>query len=472
MQIALTKIEEALNKSQTDDPVLIQEIIAKGREKKGLHLEEVAFLLNLKDPAMLDGLYQAAAAVKDEIYGKRIVLFAPLYTSNYCINNCLYCGFRQANEALPRRRLSLQEVQQEARFLAAAGHHRLLLVTGEAPSDSSAPTIAATVEAIYQAVDIRRINVNCAPLSIEGFRILKEAQIGTYQLFQETYHPEQYKAMHPSGPKSDYQDRVTAIHRAIEGGLDDVGLGVLYGLYDYRFETLALLEHARLLEEQYNLGPHTISVPRLKKAPGMALTTIPAEVDDESFKKIIAILRLALPYTGIILSTREPVTLRTELLHLGVSQMSAGSSTHPGGYSDHVEQHNGKEKTEEPGASTDTLGTIGSQFYLEDHRPLQEVVHSIMEEGFIPSFCTACYRSERTGEAFMALAKSGAIHKMCNPNALLTLEEFLIDFGDEETKKLGRQRITEEIEKLPPSQATRIKQHLQELRSGKRDLYV
>ncbi|KAB2953339.1 [FeFe] hydrogenase H-cluster radical SAM maturase HydG [Heliorestis acidaminivorans] len=461
MNIQLAKIYEALEKAKKLDKVLIQEIITKGKEKKGLTLQESAYLLNLQDPALLQHLYDTAAKVKEEIYGKRIVLFAPLYTSNYCINNCLYCGFRQANESLPRRRLSLPEVQQEAKFLAQEGHRRLLLVTGEALPDAEAEGIASIVESVYKAVDIRRININCAPLSVEGFRILKEAQIGTYQLFQETYHPRQYEYLHPSGPKKDYSYRLTAMNRAIEAGLDDVGLGVLFGLYDYSFEVLALLEHARLLDEQYKVGPHTISVPRIKKAPGMALTAIPAPVDDETFKKIIAILRLAVPYTGIILSTRESATLRTDLLHLGVSQLSAGSSTQPGGYAPLS-----KESLET------TSAPLEGQFCLEDHRPLQEVLCSIMEEGFIPSFCTACYRNERTGEAFMELAKSGIIHKLCSPNALLTLEEYLIDYGNEKSRKLGQQLIKQEIEKLPASQATTLKKNLSELQSGKRDLFI
>ncbi|MTV50107.1 [FeFe] hydrogenase H-cluster radical SAM maturase HydG [Heliobacillus mobilis] len=459
MSISLAPIHAALEHPLPLDQNCFDEVLAKAREKKGLSLRETALLLSISNPEWRSALFAEAGKIKDEIYGKRIVLFAPLYTSNRCINDCLYCGFRRANTALVRKSLTVEEVRRQAMQLEAMGHKRLLLVAGEHPKEAAATIIAQMVEAIYSSTDIRRLNVNCAPLSIDDFRILKDAQIGTYQLFQETYHPDTYAYLHPSGPKADYFNRLTAMDRAMEAGIDDVGLGVLFGLYDHPFEILALLEHARILEDRYGAGPHTVSVPRLKPAFESALTTVPYSIDDETFKQIVAVLRLAIPYTGLILSTRESAELRNELLHLGISQISAGSSTTPGGYRDGTEQ-------------AEDLETKGSQFYLEDHRSLPEVTLSIMEKGFIPSFCTACYRSGRTGEDFMALAKTGHIAQMCDPNALLTLQEYLLDYGDESLQKRGAAVIEQALTQLSEEKAERLRQGMERLRCGERDIYI
>ncbi|KNZ69701.1 biotin and thiamin synthesis associated protein [Thermincola ferriacetica] len=427
------------------------DVLSKAAEGKGLLIEETAVLLSPPDEETKHLLFNTAGKVKQQIYGTRIVLFAPLYLSNYCGNNCLYCGFRKDNKIIKRRKLNKEEALEEVKLLEKQGHKRLLLVTGEA-SGSGVEYLADLIGDIYALTDIRRVNINVAPLTVDEFRMVKEAGIGTYQLFQETYHQPSYKYYHPSGKKSDYQWRISAFDRAMEAGIDDIGMGVLFGLYNYKFEVLALCQHAEYLERKFGVGPHTVSVPRLKRAPGAEIQTTPWMVDDEELKIIVAVLRLALPYTGIILSTRESQQLRNELLGLGVSQISAGSSTSPGGYS--------------------SSGDNNVQFEVHDTRSLDEVVASLCKDGYIPSFCTACYRRHRTGEAFMSLAKVGDIKELCLPNALLTFKENLLDYASQETKKLGENLIGKELCLLKnEALVNELKSRFERMNRGERDLY-
>jgi len=426
-------------------------LLEKARQAKGLDIAEAGRLLAVESDQEMAALLNAAGEVKRGIYGNRIVLFAPLYVSNECINNCLYCGFRKDSLGLERRSLSREEVLGEAGVLAGQGHKRLLLVCGEGQGPGGVEKLCELVRDIYGTHDIRRININVAPLQEAGFAELKTAGIGTYQLFQETYHRPSYSYYHPAGPKADYGWRISAFDRAMRAGIDDVGLGVLFGLYDYRYEVLALLQHAAYLEKEFGAGPHTVSVPRIQPAPGAVARDYRWQLSDRDFKKVIAILRLALPYTGIILSTREPVHLRNELLHIGVSQMSAGSCTAPGGYL----------------ASTDDA----AQFAVADHRSLDEVVRSICEAGYLPSFCTACYRRERTGERFMALAKSGDIKEICQPNALLTFKENLLDFASIATRQLGEQLIDKALQQMDARARSAVTEKLTMINRGARDLH-
>ncbi|ABR50186.1 biotin and thiamin synthesis associated [Alkaliphilus metalliredigens QYMF] len=429
------------------------EIIEKAKDCHGLSLVEAAALLQIKEENEMDALLRTAKIIKEKIYGKRIVIFAPLYTSNECQNNCLYCGFRVANKGLHRRTLETGEIIQEAKAIENQGHKRILLVCGEDKSKTTIEHITEAVTSIYNKTDIRRINVNAAPLNVSEFKKLKEVGIGTYQIFQETYHRETYAKMHPSGPKSNYDYRLTAIERGLEAGIDDYGIGVLLGLYDYRFDVLATLMHSEYMEENYSVGPHTISIPRLRPAMDAAFTEAPAPVSDQDFKKIVAVYRLTLPYTGIILSTRESSQLRDELLTLGVSQISAGSKTNPGGYEE--------------------MDQEATQFETSDERPLDEMLQVICDQGHLPSFCTACYRTKRTGAAFMELAKDAHIHEFCQPNAILTLKENLIDYASRETVEKGEILIREALNEITnPKIRCITEERLQEIESGKRDLYL
>jgi 2-iminoacetate synthase len=402
-------------------------------------------------------MFHTAREVKEAIYGNRLVLFAPLYISNLCQNDCQYCAFRVGNKHIQRRALSQEEIGREVRYLVRTGHKRILLVAGEAYSNSGFDYILDSIQTIYEAREgkgeIRRVNVNVAPLTVEEFRNLKASKIGTYQLFQETYHLQTYRKMHVSGPKTDYPWRLGAIGRAFEGGIHDVGIGVLFGLYDFRFETLALLQHIRHLEKVYGVGPHTISVPRLEPADGSDIASNPSfMISDADFKKIVAILRLAVPYTGIIMSTRETAKMRAETFALGVSQISAGSRTNPGGY------------TEEEQA--------GAQFQLGDHRNLEEVILDIARMGYMPSFCTACYRMGRTGGDFMDLAKPGLIKQFCHPNAILTFKEYLEDYAGSETREAGLKLIKKGLDEISsPGQRKETEERLEQIEKGKRDLY-
>lgn len=450
-----------LEKAKTAPREEAERIIEKAALSKGLTPEEVAVLLQVDDPDLLDQIYRTASQIKEKIYGKRLVFFAPLYFSDYCINNCVYCAYRRDNK-FGRRKLTLDEIKEEVTVLEEMGHKRLALECGEDPKNCPTDYIIDVINTVYSVKEkngsIRRVNVNIAATTVENYRRLKEAKIGTYILFQETYHRPTYAKMHPSGPKRDYDWHTLAHDRAMEGGIDDVGFGVLYGLYDYKYEVLATLLHAIHLEEVYGVGPHTISVPRLRPARGVTLEQFPYLVSDADFKKLIAIIRLAVPYTGMILSTRESAEFRDELINVGISQLSAGSCTGVGGYS--REKNGGSEEEETP------------QFVVEDHRNINEVISSICRSGYIPSFCTACYRSGRTGDRFMALAKSGQIQNVCQPNAILTFKEFLIDYATPETRRIGEEAITRHLEFVDdPLVRQKAMQRLEQIEQGRRDFY-
>ncbi len=435
----------------------INEVLNKAMLLKGLSMEEASILLNIEDDEILDQLFKTAKTVKEKIYGKRIVLFSPLYVSNYCTNNCLYCAFRLANKEMKRRKLSVDEVVEEAGSIISMGHKRILLVAGEDMNQVNLDYIEEVIRKIYELKvmkgEIRRININIAPLSVEDFKRLKTFNIGTFQSFQETYHRDTYKVMHPSGLKANYEYRVETMDRAFQAGLDDVGVGVLYGLTDYRFEVLAQLAHAEYLDKTYGTGPHTISIPRIEPAAGSEIAEHPPHaVSDKDFRKIVAVLRLSVPYTGIILTTRERADFRSKVLELGVSQMSAGSKTNPGGYHE-------EDSTE--------------QFQVGDHRSLDEVIRELSETGYLPSFCTSCYRLGRVGKDFMDLAKPGLIQKFCQPNAILTFKEFLEDYASEETKAAGQKCIERHISEIPDVRVKeRLHKQLEKIHAGERDIYI
>jgi 2-iminoacetate synthase len=433
-------------------------VLAKAREANGLSTAEVATLLDVREPELLDELFSSARAVKEHIYGRRLVLFAPLYISNLCANECLYCAFRARNTAVTRRALSQDEIADEVKALVDQGHKRVLLVAGESYPDEGFEYILKAIDTVYSVKsgrgEIRRVNVNIAPLTVEQFRELKARQIGTYQIFQETYHRETYAQVHLAGHKRNYDWRVTSAERAMEAGIDDVGIGALFGLYDWRWELLAMLQHIRHLDARYGVGPHTVSVPRLEPAIGSEMSaTPPHPVSDEDFHKLVAILRLAVPYTGIIMSTRENAETRRETFALGVSQISAGSRTNPGGYGN-------CERYEE------------AQFSLGDHRGLDEVVRDVIRLGYIPSFCTACYRLGRTGRDFMDLAKPGEIRCHCEPNALGTCLEYLLDYGSLETRVAGEELIERLLAGQGPAERLHTEKILGAVRGGRRDVFV
>lgn len=439
-------------------PEKVQEIIQKSLSKQRLTLQDTAVLLNATD-AQIDMIKEGAKRLKKEVYGERIVLFAPLYVGNYCVNNCKYCGFRTSNRKALRKTLTEEELIQNVEALEENGQKRLILVYGEHPSYSP-DYIAKTVRTVYKVKkgngEIRRVNINAAPMDIEGFRKVKEAGIGTYQIFQETYHRDTYKKYHTGGLKKDYDYRLTSLDRAQEAGLDDVGIGVLFGLYDWRYEVLALVRHTNHLEACYNTGPHTISFPRLQYASDYEISD-EWLVSDEDFTKIVAILRLAVPYTGMILTAREPEHIRREVLQYGVSQIDAGTKLELGAYA------NAEKPTQDPEKE---------QFLINDNRSLREVIDELLEEGKIPSFCTACYRKGRTGEHFMEFSVPGFIKRFCTPNALLTLAEYLEDYAPESTAKTGWALIEKNIEKeLNRKQAFETRKRLERIKAGERDIY-
>ncbi len=441
------------------DPVATGEVLAKAREARGLEAREMAQLMTIQDPELLEELFASARRVKEDIYGRRLVLFAPLYVSNLCSNECAYCAFRIGNRNLQRQALSQDEVRAEVEALVNQGHKRLLIVAGETQGKYGLEYISDCIATAYSVKtdrgEIRRINVNLAPLTVEEFRQLKKTGIGTFQLFQETYHRETYRQVHTAGPKSNYDWRVTAMHRAMAGGLDDVGIGVLFGLHDWRFEMLAMLQHIRSLEEQFGVGPHTISVPRMEPAHGSDVSIgPPAPVTDQDFLKIVAITRLTVPYTGMIMSTRESAEMRNHTLALGISQISAGSRTNPGGYKAGLEG----EKFE------------AAQFQLGDHRELDEVIREVASMGYLPSFCTACYRLGRTGQDFMDLAKPGEIKDHCNPNAVATFLEYLQDYGSPETRRVGEAAIAREIGTMEGIAKERSLTMADRVRAGEHDV--
>lgn len=457
-ELGLERIGELARATSEPDRRRVEDILEKARSRVGLDLEETADLLHLRDPELRQHVLASARTVKEAIYGRRIVLFAPLYASNECTNNCLYCAFRRDNKDLVRRTLTMEEIAQEVTLIEDMGHKRVLLVLGDSSHSDSAYAENA-IRTIYETKsgrgEIRRVNVNMAPQSVESFRRLKDVGIGTFQSFQETYEPEQYAHLHPSGSKADYGWRLGAFDRAFAAGIDDVGLGVLYGLYDYRFDTLALLAHAQYLDTRYGVGPHTLSFPRMEPAQNApAAKNIPYPVSDDDILTVVAILRLSCPYTGIIMSTREVPEMRRQLLALGVSQISAASRVYPGAYAD------GRAHVEE-----------SEQFALGDTRPADAVILDLAESGYIPSFCTACYRLGRTGHEFMDKAKPGDIQSFCTPNAILTFQEYLTDYACEETRAVGKQVIAKALDDVVPSLRAAVEGRLERIRAGERDLY-
>ncbi len=452
----LARIEELLNLEPPSD-VRYREILRRARRAEGLDPEDAAMLLlGASDSRRDAALFSAAREVKRALYGKRIVLFAPLYISNLCSNKCLYCAFRRDNDSLERRKLGLEEIRGETRALISMGHKRVLLEAGEDLAAAPMDYVLDAIEAIYDTHvgrnGIRRINVNVAATSVDNYERLRAAGIGTYQLFQETYHRPTYEAVHIEGPKSDYDYHLGAMDRAVTAGIDDYGIGVLFGLYDYRYETLALLAHAEYMRETHGIGPHTISVPRLQSAPGTEFEA-PHPLSDDELKKVVAVLRLAAPYTGLILSTRESAQMRDELVNLGISQMSAASMTEIGGYGK-GEKHSG-------------------QFDTHDHRSLDECVRDIVSREGIPSFCTGCYRKHRTGSRFMEMVEAGEIRDLCLPNAILTLAEYVEDYGSDDTRRAFERRVPEWLGEIPDERVrAATTSALAEIESGVRDVYL
>ncbi len=442
------------NKNNLD---LIDKIINKAKERKGLNHREASVLLACENKEKIKEIYALAEQIKKDFYGNRIVMFAPLYLSNYCVNGCVYCPYHAKNKNIARKKLTQEEVAKEVIALQDMGHKRLAIEAGEDPINNPIEYILDCIKTIYSINHkngaIRRVNVNIAATTVENYKKLKDAGIGTYILFQETYHKESYEKLHPTGPKHNYAYHTEAMDRAMQGGIDDVGLGVLFGLEKYRYEFAGLLMHAEHLEEVYGVGPHTISVPRIRPADDINPDEFTDSINDEIFEKIVACIRISVPYTGMIVSTRENQKTREKVLHLGVSQLSGGSKTSVGGYYE-------AEPEEENSA----------QFDVDDTRTLDEIVNWLMKLGYIPSFCTACYREGRTGDRFMSLCKSGQIQNCCNPNALMTLKEYLEDYASEDTKQIGEKLIKEQLETIPNEKVKSIVvDYLKNIHNGERD---
>lgn len=447
-------LEEA--KSATKDDIRL--VLEKAEKREGLAHKDIAILLQMEDKEQLQEMYNLAGKIKRDIYGKRIVLFAPLYVSDYCVNNCVYCGYHTCN-SFKRRRLTQEEVAEEIKILEKMGHKRLALELGEDPVNAPIEYVVETLKTIYKTQkdngEIRRVNVNIAATTVEEYKILKEANIGTYILFQETYNKPNYEKMHPNCIKGDYEYHLTAFDRAMEAGIEDVGAGVLFGLSEPKFEVLGLMIHNEHLEEKFGVGFHTISVPRLRPAEGVSFKNFPNLVEDETFKKLVAIIRIAVPFTGMIISTRESGEMRKELLKYGISQMSAGSSTGVGGY---------KEREE---------GRNIEQFKTSDERSPIEIIEELIEDGYIPSFCTACYRKGRTGDRFMSLAKSGNIQYVCEPNAMSTIMEYALDYGNDAFKIKVENLVRNLAKDLKRDDIKEVfLKNLEKLKNGERDLYL
>ena len=452
------EISSTLEEAQTEskNPSRVASILEKAALLKGLSHREAAILMDCDDPATEENIYALASQIKHQFYGNRIVLFAPLYLSNYCVNGCVYCPYHAKNRTIPRRKLSQEEIAEEVRALIRCGHKRLAVEAGEDPVHNPLDYILESIKTIYSVREggnsIRRVNVNIAATDVESYRKLKAAGIGTYILFQETYNKEQYQKLHPTGPKSNYAWHTEAMDRAQEGGCDDVGIGVLFGLAGYRYELCGLLMHAEHLEARFGVGPHTISVPRICPADDISVGDFKDALPDDIFRKLVAVLRIAVPYTGMIVSTRESKRMREELLHCGISQISGGSRTSVGGYTT-VERHNET-----------------AQFDVSDTRPLDEVVRWLLEQDHIPSFCTACYRAGRNGDRFMSLCKSGKISLCCTPNALMTLKEYLMDYASPETRAEGERMIGQSLTDIPEGRTREITiQRLKQIEDGERD---
>ena len=456
--ISHTHIIEVLEyaKAHRADKPLIEDILAKATEGHGLTHTEAAVLMECNDRETIERIFTIARTIKQRIYGNRIVMFAPLYLSNHCINGCTYCPYHATNRTIPRRKLTQEQIAAEVIALQDMGHKRIAIEAGEHPTLAPLEYILESIETIYSVRHrngaIRRANVNIAATTVDAYRRLHDAGIGTYILFEETYNREVYNRLHPSGPKSDWAYHTEAMDRAMQGGIDDVGIGALFGLTDYRYDLVGLLMHAEHLEAVYGVGPHTISVPRIRPADDIDLSKFPNAVTDDVFKRIVAILRIAVPYTGMIISTRESTESRKEVLDVGVSQISGGSKTTVGGYAE-AQQSEGSE-----------------QFDISDHRTLDQIVGWLLELGYIPSFCTACYREGRTGDRFMSLAKAGTIGNCCAPNALMTLMEYLCDYASESTKKSAQGVISQELAKIPSDRVREITaQRIEQIINGERD---
>ncbi len=464
-----TEIRETLEYAEKNknNHELIEQLLAKAAPKKtgrgvecsGLSHREASVLLACDDPKAIEKIYALDREIKEAFYGDRIVMFAPLYLSNYCVNNCVYCPYHFKNKEIPRKKLTQDEVRDEVIALQDMGHKRLAIEAGEDPVNNPIEYILDCIKTIYSIKHkngaIRRVNVNIAATTVENYKKLKDAGIGTYILFQETYHKDSYEKLHPTGPKHDYAYHTEAMDRAMDGGIDDVGLGVLFGLDMYKYEFAGILMHAEHLEAVHGVGPHTISVPRVKRASDIDPNVFDNSIDDDTFAKIIACIRIAVPYTGMIISTRENETCRDKVMGLGISQISGGSRTSVGGYA---------------GYSPEERPHDTEQFDVSDQRTLDEVVKWLMEKGYIPSFCTACYREGRTGDRFMALCKVGQIQNCCHPNALLTLQEYLTDYASEETQKIGEALIDREILNVPdPKRREKALSYLARIRNGERD---
>ena len=440
-----------------DDIALANDILDKASLGKGLSHREAMVLLECNDAEIVNRIYSLARDIKQRIYGNRIVMFAPLYLSNYCVNGCVYCPYHAKNKTIPRRKLSQEEIRREVIALQDMGHKRLALEAGEHPTINPIEYILDSIDTIYSIHHrngaIRRVNVNIAATTVENFRLLRDAGIGTYILFQETYNREEYERLHPTGPKSDWAYHTEAMDRAMQGGIDDVGIGVLFGLYNYRYDFVGLLMHAEHLEATYGVGPHTLSVPRIRPADDINPDDFPDAVTDEVFRRIVAVLRIAVPYTGMIVSTRESQQCRELVLDVGVSQLSGGSRTSVGGYAD-----------------TSIETDKSAQFDIDDNRTLDEIVDWLLRLGYVPSFCTACYREGRTGDRFMSLAKRGLIGNCCAPNALMTLAEYLQDYASSTTQQLGNEVIARELLNIESDKIRHITStHLTEILNGKRD---
>ena len=440
-----------------NDIALVDKILDKARLRKGLSHREASVLLACDDPQKNKEIFELAEQIKKDFYGDRIVMFAPLYLSNYCVNGCVYCPYHAKNKHITRKKLTQEEVATEIRALQDMGHKRLAIEAGEDPVNNPIEYILECIKTIYATTHdngvIRRVNVNIAATTVEEYKMLKDAGIGTYILFQETYHKESYEQLHPTGPKHNYAWHTEAMDRAMEGGIDDVGLGVLFGLELFRYEFAGILMHAEHLEAVHGVGPHTISVPRIKHADDIDPDCFDNGIDDETFIKIIACIRIAVPYTGMIISTRESKDVREKALHVGISQISGASRTSVGGYAE--------EEPEEENSA---------QFDVSDQRPLDEVVKWLMDIGYIPSFCTACYRAGRTGDRFMSLCKSGEIQNCCHPNALMTLEEYLLDYASPETREVGEKLIQEQLANIPKDTIRdKVREYLAQMEHGERD---
>ena len=453
-QEIIGSLEEAQRESR--NPARVAQILEKAALLKGLSHREAAVLMECTDPAMEERIYALAASIKQRFYGNRIVLFAPLYLSNYCVNGCVYCPYHAKNKTIPRRKLSQEEIAEEVRALIRTGHKRLAVEAGEDPVHNPLEYILDSIRTIYSVQEggnsIRRVNINIAATDVESYRKLKASGIGTYILFQETYNKEQYKRLHPTGPKSNYNWHTEAMDRAQEGGCDDVGIGVLFGLAGYKYELMGLLMHAEHLEARFGVGPHTISVPRICPADDISVEDFKDALPDDIFRKLVAVLRVAVPYTGMIVSTRESARMREQLLHCGISQISGGSRTSVGGYT-----------TEERHNET-------AQFDVSDTRPLDDVVRWLLENDHIPSFCTACYREGRTGDRFMSLCKSGKISLCCTPNALMTLKEYLVDYASPATREVGERLIARSLTDIPEGRIRELTiKHLDEIGHGAHD---